>query len=164
MGAFAVSTGTVGLPSLTTCPVGPMVTSEGPYALMKRRPGAQAATTSGVQASPAEMTVRSSGRAAGSSKRSTVGGRVMLVMCPACNARVRSSGDSTVSARARCSAAPEVNAMKISDTEASKVYEANWYTRSAGVTSNRVTCACTRLTSPLCWSITPLGTPVDPEV
>ncbi len=50
-----------------------IVVSVGPYALKKRRPGAQRATRSAVEASPPTLSVRSESRPVGSTDPSTAG-------------------------------------------------------------------------------------------
>ncbi|GLZ28502.1 hypothetical protein Lesp02_06920 [Lentzea sp. NBRC 105346] len=118
----------IGAPSVSgELMVAQTVVSVGPYALIIRRPGAHADTTSAGQASPA--TTRHS-RPSGVSPVNATGGRVACVTPR--NASARSSpinlwSDST-------SVAPESNAMQISHHAASKLNDANCNTRLSAVT------------------------------
>src|SRR5947209_6046306 len=64
----------------------------------------------------------------------------------------------------RCKEAPWHRAITTSKAEASKLYEANCRQRLAAFTPNVIACAVARLLTPECWTIAPLGLPVEPEV
>ncbi len=60
--------------------------------------------------------------------------------------------------------APASSAMQISHTEVSKLVEANWRTRAAGVTARPSVVVVARLGMPAWVTTTPLGWPVEPDV
>jgi hypothetical protein len=141
-----------------------MVASVGPYRLKKRRSGAQRSTSSAGHASPAVISVRNAGSSAGGSTASAEGGRVATVTSSSWRRRRRSGPGARVSRVPSTSVAPAASAITISNTEASKLGEANWSTRSPASTPRSRACPRATLASPRCGTSTPLGRPVEPEV
>ena len=72
--------------------------------------------------------------------------------------------DSRSSSVTRHSRAPVSSAENVSNTDTSKVTDANPSTRSAGVSSNSSRVESMKLTTPRWGTSTPLGLPVEPEV
>ncbi|GAB5906331.1 hypothetical protein OKHIF_44320 [Mycobacteroides chelonae] len=68
-----------------------MVASLGPYALINRRSGAHASTSSRGQSSPAVTTVRTAANRVRSSDDNTVGVNTAAVTCCACKNSVNAS-------------------------------------------------------------------------
>ncbi|GGO36059.1 hypothetical protein GCM10012286_07520 [Streptomyces lasiicapitis] len=142
------------------------VVSVGPYAFMTARPGAQREMRSGGQASPARDRTRRSvnvSAASAGSVPTTDGGRVACVMC--CWASVRASSSPT----RRCwwgstRVAPVVRAMIRSQTDTSKLGDADCRTREPGARSKRSRWTARRAAMPVWVTVTPLGRPVEPEV
>ena len=62
------------------------------------------------------------------------------------------------------SAAPAANAVQMSETEVSKLSEANCRTRLPAPMPNRPAWWLTSTAGPACGTTTPLGRPVEPEV
>ncbi|GAQ58683.1 hypothetical protein a10_08575 [Streptomyces acidiscabies] len=132
------------------------VVSVGPYALIIRRPGAQRWTSSGEHASPATTSVVAVNSP--SSATSTDGGTVTCVTSSSVSA------GSGLPGGGRTRVAPVSRAVYSSDTDASKLGEANWRTRLSASMANRSTWPATRWASPEWLTTTPLGRPVEPEV
>ncbi|WP_235548577.1 hypothetical protein [Noviherbaspirillum sp. Root189] len=80
------------------------------------------------------------------------------------NTSASTSPASTVSLAGKTSVAPRTNVVTISDTQASKLNDANCNTRLSASISNPAICACARLPTPRCATITPFGWPVEPDV
>jgi len=115
-------------------------------------------------ASAASTTVRNPASSASASWRRCEGVSVTTVaawrrIAPA------SSGPSRVAAwLAMATPAPQAQAMKNSDSEASKAHDASCSTTSRGVMPKLSTCARIMLTKARCCTRTPLGSPVEPDV
>ena len=156
----------VGAPpsACSSAAVDQMVASVGPYRLKKRRPGAQRATSSGEQASPATVMVARSGSGAAGSAPRAVGVSVTTLMRSRCRKPSRSGPGSRSARSPRHRVAPDASAMTISKVAASKLSDENCSTRSAGPTPNMRCWQPARLTRPRCASSAPLGVPVEPEV
>ena len=139
--------------------------SVGPYALNSARPGAQRCTSACGIASPPEINTRRPGSVAVSgSADSTTGGSSAWVM-PAWATKLSSASPiSTTPGAGMCSDAPCDSAISHSNTQASKLKDANCSTRLSCDTANRSACACSRLATPRCGTSTPFGRPVEPEV
>ncbi len=141
------------------------VVSVGPYALTRRRPADQRATTSGGQASPATASAVICGRVvSGGRAARTDGGRVAWVTRCSATSPARPAPGSRRAAGAMTRVAPVSQAPQISATDASKLGDANCRTRLPAVTVNRSACAAASPARPACGTTTPLGTPVEPEV
>ncbi len=78
--------------------------------------------------------------------------------------RVRSAPGARSRRAAVHSPAPLASAQVISNTEASKLLDANCSTRSSGLGVSTSCCARTRFSIPRWVTATPLGVPVEPEV
>ncbi len=106
--------------------------SVGPYASMKRRPGAQRDTSSSEHASPATMIVWRSGRLTCGRAARTEGEMVSAVIRCSTSVFTSSGPGKSASASASTSVPPLSKAITISQTEASKLNEASWRTREPG--------------------------------
>ena len=127
------------------------------------RPGAQAATNSGGQASPAVISVSNPASRARSSDDSTVGVNTAALTCWPSTNPVNASPAYTCGA-ATTTAAPDPTANNTSNTEASKVGAATINTRASAPNPNTARWAAATPNRPAWLTATPLGTPVDPDV
>src|SRR5262245_55245454 len=101
------------------------VVSVGPYAFKKFLPDAQRASTPSEQTSPAEMSVFNSGKSSGSMAANNEGGKVTIVIRDSRIVRITSAPLRKDSGSPSHRAAPDSRAVKISETEASKLKDAN---------------------------------------
>jgi len=129
-----------------------------------RRPGAQAATTARGHGSPPTTSVRRAGSGSWGSAASIDAGISTAVI--ARSSSVLSSGrpGRRSSRRASTSAAPANRVMKISEVATSKQGEATCKIRSDPSRPYVSTSARARFASERCSTMTPFGTPVEPEV
>src|SRR6202035_3590669 len=125
------------------------------------RPGAQAATNSAGQASPAVISVSSPPSRSRSSDASTVGVNIAALTCCSSSNAVNASPAYTC-AGATTNAAPDPTADTISETEASKVGAAAISIRDPGPTPQTWRWAAATPHSPAWLTATPLGAPVEP--
>src|SRR5438132_1596920 len=107
---------------------------------MHLRPAPQRRTIDSEQASPADTTVRRAGKLSGSKISSNEGGKVRVLIDSSRKNWSNSGPSQYLSRFNKTSVAPATNAVKISDTEASKEMEANWSTRLSGVISKSRIC------------------------
>ncbi|GAA2371301.1 hypothetical protein GCM10009855_08260 [Gordonia cholesterolivorans] len=139
------------------------VVSVGPYRFSMVRSGAQRATSSGGQASPATASTRRSSSPCGSAAASAAG-----VMQAWVTRFARRKSDSSTPPSSPAGATTIVDALPkaiiISNTEASKLGDANCSDREPGTSCMCARCSATRFASPRWVTTTPLGRPVDPEV
>ncbi len=140
------------------------VASVGPYTLIIRRPVDHCPASAAGQGSPATLSVMPVGRPSGGIAASAVGGSLRCVTSLRRTVLVSAGPGSSWCGAASTSVAPVHRARKMSDTEASKLGEANCNTRLPGPMPSRAACAVTRPGRPECVTTTPFGTPVDPEV
>ena len=132
-----------------------------------RRPGvplAQRFTCAGGSASPAQISTRTGPSASSARPDSTIGGRVAWVMPSRATSAARVSPANTSPGAPRCSEAPWLRAIDHSNTQASKLKDANCSTRLSGDTPNSSPCTRCKLGKPRWVTITPLGRPVEPDV
>ena len=116
-------------PSCHTHMLAQTVASVGPYALTSLLPAAQRFIVSSSHTSPAATSVFSVGNFLCGSTDSRAGGSVAVVMPRLSISSISLSGSLFTSSGSRCSSAPDSSAVKISDTDASKLSGANWRTR-----------------------------------
>src|SRR5579859_4594095 len=101
------------------------VPSVGPYALNKYLPLDQQRAISAESSSPAEITIRNKGNVSGRRSASAEGGSVTVVMACSCKNCCRRAAGQRHSCGIRYKWAPLRRVMKTSETEASKLKEAN---------------------------------------
>src|SRR5579859_3260933 len=138
--------------------------SVGPYSLKKRRLVLQFAKTVSEQISPPEMMTSKDGKVKGVRAARAEGTSAITLIARVDRVFSKFGPGSKAHDGAKHKAAPLHKAIKISKTEASKLSEANWRTRLCGCSAKVVICAFTKLVTPSCWIMTPLGLPVEPEV
>jgi hypothetical protein len=131
---------------------------------MKSRPCDHRRASSGVQASPAEMSVSSFGTDSGSNCASTEGVSVTAVMPCEASSPCNGAPGMMASRGARHRRAPASSVENTSATEASKPKAANCSTRLSGRTRWVRAAASAVLHRPRWASSVPLGRPVEPEV
>src|SRR5687767_14408208 len=124
------------------------VYSEGPYALKKRTRESDGWATSGGHASPATTTQRRAGSDRSGSVASADGGSVTWVIDASFKRSVSAAPARTVFGGGTQSVAPASRAIITSETDASKLGEANWRTRLSGPTPKARICAAARLGIP----------------
>ena len=132
---------------------------------MKRTADGQRRTIAAVQASPATTSVCNVGAPpASTNPGTTLGGSVTWVIARSFNTAANASPASMRARPGRQRQAPRHQAVKTSDTEASKLSEANCSNRLRGSMANASICASVSSRKPSCSTSTPLGVPVEPEV
>ncbi len=140
-----------------------MVASLGPYRLNIFRPGAQRRMTSGGHASPATARTASSSSPDGSTVVSAAGvTKAWVTWAP--RSRCTRSSPPMIDVGAITMVDAAATAMKISNTDASKLGDAKCSTRDSAVRPIRSRCSTTTLARPVCVTTTPLGRPVEPDV
>ncbi len=128
------------------------------------RPTDQRSTTSGGQASPATSSVLTAGRDPSGRTASAADGRVTWVTPNSAAVATSSGPTARRSAGTTTSAAPAHREIQVSQTDESKLGEANSSTREPGPHPSRSAWVAASAATPVCVTATPLGRPVDPEV
>src|SRR5262249_4900861 len=138
------------------------VYSVGPYALIILLPLPHSLTTWLPHASPATTIVSNDGNLSASCAASNDGGRVATVTSFSLINSINPAPHLPSAPLPITSVAPDTSAVNISDTDASKLSDANCSTRLARSIPNRSLCASTRFPIPPCSTSTPFGSPVVP--
>src|SRR5579859_7651732 len=144
--------------------VAQIVPSVGPYRFRNLLPLPHSLTSLPGHSSPATVSSLSSGISSASTAPSTVGDSTAAVTLPSLISPFSSSPDSSPPLLPTFTDAPLPSAIAISNTDASKLIDANCSTRSPSPSPNLLLCASTTFASPPCSTITPFGLPVDPDV
>ena len=128
------------------------------------RPGHHNSASSAGHASPPTTGMRSPGTPSGDTPASAAGGISACDTPPSEMTRSRTSLASTAPGGGTTSAAPAVQAVISSSTDASKLGDANSSTRDRSDTASRSASVTPSDTSPAAGTTTPFGTPDDPDV
>ncbi len=153
-----------------TCHVASMHASVGPYRFTTSAPvsaRARAAAPAGNASPPQKIrrTPRSSPNPGSSSSTcSCVGTNCTTVTPSAAIVRTSCAGSRCAPGAASTSSAPDSSGAHSSHTEASKLKEVFWSTRSPAPSGNSSPIHAMWLDSAPCGTATPFGLPVDPEV